>query len=46
MAALGVRRAQAYRRVAACIERGLLERLDLLTDEPSLLRATREGLRG
>ena len=43
--ALGVRRAQAYRRVAACIDRGLLERLDLLTDEPSLLRATREGLR-
>jgi hypothetical protein len=29
----------------ACIERGLLERLDLLTDEPSLLRATRDGLR-
>ena len=45
MSALGVRRAQAYRRVAACIERGLLERLDLLTDEPSLLRATRDGLR-
>jgi len=45
MTALGVRRAQAYRRVAACIERGLLERLDLLTDEPSLLRATRDGLR-
>ena len=45
MSALGVRRAQAYRRVAACIERGLLERLDLLSDEPSLLRATRDGLR-
>lgn len=34
----------AYRRVAGCIERGLLERLALLRDEPSLLRATREGL--
>ena len=45
MSALGVRRAQAYRRVAACIQRGLLERLDLLSDEPSLLRATRDGLR-
>lgn len=45
MAALGVGRTAAYRRVAACIERGLLERLDLLRDEPSLLRATRGGLR-
>jgi hypothetical protein len=45
MAALGVGRAAAYRRVAACIERGLLERLDLLRREPSLLRATRSGLR-
>lgn len=43
--ATGVGRTAAYRRVAACIERGLLERLDLLRDEPSLLRATREGLR-
>jgi hypothetical protein len=45
MAALGVGRTAAYRRVASCIEAGLLERLDLLRFEPSLLRATREGLR-
>jgi hypothetical protein len=45
MAVLGVGQAAAYRRVAACIERGLLERLDLLRAEPSLLRATRSGLR-
>ena len=45
MAALGVGQAAAYRRVAACIDRGLLERLDLLRDEPSLLRASRAGLR-
>ncbi|HVQ58402.1 MAG TPA: hypothetical protein VMS60_05780 [Solirubrobacterales bacterium] len=45
MAALGVGRTAAYRRVAACVERGLLERLDLLRDEPRLLRATRAGLR-
>jgi hypothetical protein len=45
MATLGVRRAQAYRRVATLIEAGLLERLDLLSAEPSLLRATRDGLR-
>ncbi len=45
MAALGVGRTAAYRRVAVCIEGGLLERLDLLRGEPSLLRATRAGLR-
>jgi hypothetical protein len=45
MTALGVRRASAYRRVAACIQRGLLERLYLLRDEPSLICATRAGLR-
>lgn len=45
MAALGVGRTAAYRRVAVCIEGGLLERLNLLRDEPSLLRATRAGLR-
>ena len=44
MAALGVGQASAYRRVAACIERGLLERLQLLRREPNLLRATRAGL--
>jgi hypothetical protein len=45
MAALGVGRTAAYRRVAVCIEGGLLERLGLLREEPSLLRATRAGLR-
>lgn len=35
----------AYRRVAACVQRGLLERLDLVRSEPTLLRATRAGLR-
>jgi hypothetical protein len=42
---MGVGRTAAYRRVAACAEAGLLERLDLLRSEPSVLRATREGLR-
>jgi len=42
---LGVGRTAAYRRVAACVEAGLLERIDLLREEPSLLRATRQGLR-
>jgi hypothetical protein len=41
---MAVGRTAAYRRVAACIEAGLLERLDLLRDEPSLLRATHEGI--
>jgi hypothetical protein len=45
MDALAVGRASAYRRVAHCIDRGLLERLELLRREPSLLRATRRGLR-
>jgi hypothetical protein len=45
MAALGVGRTAAYRRVAFCIEAGLLERLSLLCDEPAILRATRQGLR-
>ncbi len=45
MAALGVGRTAAYRRVAACVQAGLLERLALLRDEPSLIRASREGLR-
>ena len=42
---LGVGRTAAYRRVAACVEAGLLKRIDLLREEPSLLRATRQGLR-
>lgn len=45
MAAMGVGRTAAYRRVAASVERGLLDRLDLLRGEPSLLRATGDGLR-
>ncbi len=45
MAHLGVGRTAAYRRVATCAEEGLLERIDLLRSEPSLLRATRAGLR-
>jgi hypothetical protein len=45
MAELGVGQAAAYRRVAACIERGLLERLALLRREPNLICATRAGLR-
>ena len=44
-AALAIGRTMAYRRVAACVERGLLERLDLVRAEPTLLRATRDGLR-
>lgn len=45
MAALGVGRTAAYRRVQACAKRGLLERLPLLRAEPTLLVATRDGLR-
>jgi hypothetical protein len=45
MAALGMGRTAAYRRVARCVEAGLLERLDLLRNEASALRATRDGLR-
>ncbi len=45
MAALGVGQAAAYRRVAACVERGLLARRRLLHSEPSLIWATRAGLR-
>ena len=40
-----VGRTATYRRAAALIEAGLLERLDLLRSHPSLLRATRDGLR-
>jgi hypothetical protein len=45
MRAFGIGRTAAYRRVAACIEQGLLERLELLRNEPSVLRATKAGLR-
>src|SRR6476659_3060584 len=44
-AALGVSATASYRRVATCIERGLLERFGVLRCEPSLLSATRDGLR-
>lgn len=44
MAAMGVRRAAAYRRVARCVEAGLLERRQVLGYEPSLIRATRQGI--
>lgn len=45
MDALDVGRTAAYRRVASCVEAGLLERIDLLRSEAGLLRATRDGLR-
>ncbi len=45
MAALEMGQSVAYDRVASCIEAGLLERLELLRAEPSLLRSTRSGLR-
>lgn len=45
MRATSVGRTATYRRAAALIRAGLLERLDLLRSEPSLLHATREGLR-
>jgi hypothetical protein len=45
MAAMGAGRTVSYDRVAACVQRGLLERFDLLRSEPRLLRATRAGLR-
>jgi len=38
-------RTVAYRRVAACVEGGLIERVALLRGQPALLRATRHGLR-
>lgn len=45
MAAMGAGRTVSYARVAACVQRGLLERFDMLRSEPRLLRATRAGLR-
>jgi hypothetical protein len=44
MAAMGAGRTASYRRIAACVEIGLLERLALLREEPTVLRATRDGL--
>jgi hypothetical protein len=45
MRAMGTGRTATYRRVAACIDGGLVERLSVLRSEPSLLRAKRAGLR-
>jgi hypothetical protein len=45
MSWLVVGRTAAYRRVSHCVEAGLIERLELLRTEPSLLRVTRKGLR-
>jgi hypothetical protein len=45
MAEFGVGRTAAYRRIAACEERGFVQRLRLLREEPNVLRATRAGLR-
>lgn len=45
MSALGLGRSATYHHVAGCIEAGLLERIGFLRGEPSLLRATRAGLR-
>lgn len=41
----GLGRTVAYRRVAACIEGRLVERVETLRGVPALLRATRRGLR-
>jgi hypothetical protein len=45
MKAMDAGRTVTYDRVAACVDAGLLERLELLRSEPGLLRATRDGLR-
>jgi hypothetical protein len=44
MAALEIRQAWAYRRVARCIELGFLRRTRVIHDERSLICATRTGL--
>lgn len=41
----GLGRTVSYRRVAACVDAGLIERLETLRGVPALLRATRRGLR-
>jgi hypothetical protein len=45
MEAMEVGRTATYRRVASCVDAGLLEGVELLRSEPRLLRATRDGLR-
>ncbi|HVT00393.1 MAG TPA: hypothetical protein VHE08_07745 [Solirubrobacterales bacterium] len=44
MAAMGAGRTATYRRIAICVDLGLLERVRLLRDEPTVVRATRDGL--
>jgi hypothetical protein len=41
---MGTGRTATYRHVKRCIEAGLLERLDLVSGEPAVLRATKDGL--
>jgi hypothetical protein len=41
----GLGRTVAYRRVAACADGELLERIDVLRGQPALIRTTRRGLR-
>jgi hypothetical protein len=43
--AMAAGRSVTYERVSRCIEMGLLERFEVLRTEPSILRATRDGLR-
>lgn len=45
MVAMGAGRTVTYDRVAACVEAGLLERVELVRSEPGLIQATRDGLR-
>ncbi len=45
MAAMKVGQAITYRRVARCIEAGLLERHAVLHSEPTVIRATQGGIR-
>jgi hypothetical protein len=44
MEAMEAGRSVTYDRISACVDRGLLERVRLLRTEPTVLRATREGL--
>ena len=44
MAQMEAGRSVTYRRIAACVDRGLLERIRCWRDEPSVVRATRDGL--
>ncbi|GIK77340.1 MAG: hypothetical protein BroJett022_10300 [Actinomycetes bacterium] len=44
-ARFGLGRTAGYRRVAACASAGLVERVETLRGQPSLIRATKAGLR-